>query len=479
MDSSDRDDAFLQVKEYLLACPTLPNNHPFIQAALRGVEQERQRQARDAKLQEKFTAANKTRNNTSSTTSVQNSDKDLEVIESNEASPQHPAVATQQQDSVRMKMDDPEDDWHEISAKEEITAQPPDEPAALGPALAHATVQALAQHGVQVNHPWQALAVALHAALRTLDFDCLGTTPAATTGGFAPPVRALPETQFLPANVWRNNNRQVSLRYRKTGTGAMILNVQTTSDTNHPSDEAVLDVTFGTSTPETSDWQVPIAEHVNLESWARASQRGTKAIAPSLHYKQLAVFLAAFCQRFDVVADSTAEETAAKLPYVDNSILQRPDPATAMNIDNNNVVVPTTIPPLDQPPAEPWMREQQPPTIASAFGQRFPRSGHGDFAGDLMPSGLPTIPDNPLLMQGGGGVGDPGNLMGPGHPLFNGPPGPHGMTPRFDPFGPPQLDIGNTRGRGRGRGSSSGDPNPDHLRPPNNLGNNNNNNMFL
>ena len=96
MDSSDRDDAFLQVKEYLLACPTLPNNHPFIQAALRGVEQERQRQARDAKLQEKFTAANKTRNNTSSTTSVQNSDKDLEVIESNEASPQHPAVATQQ-----------------------------------------------------------------------------------------------------------------------------------------------------------------------------------------------------------------------------------------------------------------------------------------------------------------------------------------------------------------------------------------------
>ena len=98
------------------------------------------------------------------------------------------------------------------------------------------------------------------------------------------------------------------------------------------------------------------------------------------------------------------------------------------------------------------MREQlQPPTIESAFGLRVPN--RGDFAGDLMPGGLQIDPS-----QGG-------NLMGPGHPMFG--VGPNGMTPRFDPFGPPQPDIGSTRG-GRG-GPSQGRPNPDHMRPPNNL----------
>ena len=92
-----------------------------------------------------------------------------------------------------------------------------------------------------------------------------------------------------------------------------------------------------------------------------------------------------------------------------------------------------------------------------------------------------------------------GNLMGPSHQFFQqdfeddfeaennmGPagfptPGGLGMQPRFDPFYPPGVQgnvpgRGVKRGRGRGRGRfTGGDPNPDHQRPPNNLGGN----MFM
>jgi hypothetical protein len=97
--------------------------------------------------------------------------------------------------------------------------------------------------------------------------------------------------------------------------------------------------------------------------------------------------------------------------------------------------------------------------------------------------------------------GTMGNLMGPNLPAFHQgrpqqqqPPnddpaylGFGGMRPRFDSFGSPggPADIDTTNNGlpppptgppRRGFPGGSGNPNQDHLRPPNNL---NNNNMFL
>ena len=443
------DNVFSKVKEYILACPDVPADHPAIQAALRGIAQEEQRRIRDAKLQQKFAKTTKT----SEITPAQSTEADLEVIDHEE----EPRRSSPNPDS-----EDLTDDWHEVPAEQ----SPTDNSAAtLGEALAHATVQSLSQHQVQVRQPWQALAVALHGALRSglLDFRCIGREEdQAAAGGFAPPVRELPATQFLPQNLWSNPNlKQISLRYRKAGFGAVVLTVTEIKGENN---EASITVTFGSSkSAETmaEPLLVKIAEHVNLDSFVRASNGG-KAVPPSLHYKQLSAFLSSFCQCFDVGSIHDSTETGVpsqveSLPYVDRSVttsLSRPYPAGAL---------PTTVPPPFHQPVEPWMREQnQPPTIDSAFGFHVP--GRGDFAGDLVPGGLHMDP-----MQGG-------NLMGPDHPMFAG--GHHGMTPRFDPFGPPQPDpLGGTRGGGRaGRGGpSQGVPNPDHMRIPNNL----NNNMFM
>lgn len=446
------DNAFSKVRKYLLACPDVPDDHPAIQAALRGLAQEEQRHIRDAKLQQKFSKTTKN----PEISPAQSTDTDLEVIDHVEEGPRRSSPHS-------ASGEDLPDDWHEVPADQ----TPSDDYAAsLGEALAHATVQSLAQHQVRVREPWQALAVALHGALRSdlLDFRCTGKEQdQAASGGFAPPARELPATTFLPPNLWSNPNlKTISLRYRKPGLGDAV--VLTVAEIQGDNNEACVSVAFGPSkSSETmaEPLRVKIADYINLDSFMRASNGG-KAVPPSLHYKQLSAFMTSFCQCFDVgaihdSAEGSAPNEAESLPYVDRSIacgLPRPDPAGAL---------PTTVPPLHQRPVEPWMREQyQPPTIESAFGLRVP--GHGDFAGDLVPGGLSADP-----MRGG-------NLMGPDHPMFAG--GPHGMTPRFDPFGPPQPDaLGGTRGGGSvGRGGpSQGRPNPDHMRPPNNL----NNNMFM
>lgn len=436
-------DAFAKVKDYLLACPDVPKDHPAIQAALRGIAQEEQLLARDTKLQQKFSKkAAATSSSPPAIAIAESNETDLEVIQ-HEKEPRR---------SSPNPSSEGEEEWQEVPVRDSTTD---DGAASLGEALAQVSVQSLAHHKIQVRQPWQALAVALHGALRShlLDFRCTGKEdPTPTAGGFAAPIRELPATQFLPGNLWNNPNvTEVALRYRKAGTGSVVLSVTLIKGGNN--DELVL-VTFGPSKSQegtAEPLRVKIADHVNMDSWTKASSRG-KPVAPSLHYINLSAFLTCFCQRFDVgsIHDSTeakATNPAAELPYVDRSIqtlAARPDPANALR---------TTVGAPSNRPVEPWMREQhQPPTIDSAFGLRIP--GRGDFAGDLVPGGLNVDP------LGGG------NQMGPNHPMFSG--GPHGMVPRFDPFGPPQPDMGGNR-------RSQGRPNHDHMRPPSNL----NNNMFM
>ena len=102
-------------------------------------------------------------------------------------------------------------------------------------------------------------------------------------------------------------------------------------------------------------------------------------------------------------------------------------------------------------------------------------------ASDLLP--FPNTGYRPSWEEGG-------SLVGPNHPIFHPDDGgqflPPGVPPgaRFDPFfpipGPLGTGItgpfpgsvdnrgrGRGRGRGMGRGGTSGEPNPDHLKPPN------------
>jgi hypothetical protein len=102
-----------------------------------------------------------------------------------------------------------------------------------------------------------------------------------------------------------------------------------------------------------------------------------------------------------------------------------------------------------------------------------PPPTRGDFAGDL---GC-----DPLRMPGR----PTGNTMGPNHPMFQQQQQPvgynpqddyrsgFGMRPRFDPFGPPGVPPGPPPPRGGGNPQGRpvpGEPNPDHLTPPNSLG---------
>ncbi|DAZ99679.1 TPA: hypothetical protein N0F65_001916 [Lagenidium giganteum] len=114
---------------------------------------------------------------------------------------------------------------------------------------------------------------------------------------------------------------------------------------------------------------------------------------------------------------------------------------------------PTTTPAV--PTRSPYNRE---PTYLPSSPYDMPRVG----GGDIFPPGL--------------GGGDPGSLVGPGHPLFGG----RGYDPsvgpvpgaRFDPFGPVGLDpmgpsgFGRPRPRGPAPNMPFGGPNPDHLRMP-------------
>jgi len=81
---------------------------------------------------------------------------------------------------------------------------------------------------------------------------------------------------------------------------------------------------------------------------------------------------------------------------------------------------------------------------------------YGVGSNDLYPPGFQPFPGGPVWSPPNSGGG---SLMGPGHPIFGPRGGPSGGFPghppgaRFDPYGPPGVNI-------------PPNPRPDHLRPP-------------
>jgi len=528
-------DDFEILRKYISKCPLLKQTSPAIKAALEGMEKEEKRRIRDAKLKAKF-GGNKTATSSSATSSALVMNDEIVVVEkespsgsvileatnNNNLNNSNSNIDDMEWQDVRQQQSDEEVPSaraiHDSFTKEDVSENNNVDDCFLGQTLAKACIDAIASQAqknkpVQVSTPLAAVAVALHVSLRSefLNFACTGIPETKPMKGFAPPIRELPKTEFLPKH-WDTNPQSSpqALRYRKPDTGAVILTVE-----GHPSKEdsvsnsTICKVTFSpanrsSSSSKDSDktcLEFPLDEHMNLDSWNAAALKSTnRKIAPSLHYKNLSGLLSKFCQTFDLGAVPNDQDnemggivhpgykinrnTKMEAPGVfaaSSSFVSSSSSSNTMEARPRGYEVPTR---LDQ--AFPSV----PAAAAAARGNIDPMGlAHGDFSGDLLPAGL----QDPRFsrMPGGSrmpGIGS-GNLMGPNHPAFGHfppgnfpgnipmPGGPGTMQPRFDPIVPPCLGGGGDDlvPPGTRRPRARGEPNPDHLRPPNSLGNN----MFM
>lgn len=513
--SSNEHAEFDIVTEYLLRCPHVASvrDNPAIKAAIDGIEKEKTRRIRDSKLRHKFSGK---RNAAAVSYGSKSNSKHYEEFNSCDLTDREDIVVVEKDDidmnniTARMEAEEQDKEWQDVLQKDNISLecnidQPfgiegiSDGSSYLGRSLSKACVDAIAERNhinrVVVSSPLAAVSVALHAALRSLDFACTGVPEKGLSkkGGFASPIRELDKNQFLPYR-WDDENSNattessiISLRYRNKDMGAVVLNVEFNNDGCHNSNENVSDTKETTVqvtlVPANNKDSIPdqalsflLSEHINLDSWntamlkeskAKASKNHVGKIAPILHYKNLSGLMSKFCQTFDIGANNDDEPNF--IPAV-KCTEQYPSHQLT------RVAAPQDVS---------WKAGRVPSTFDQAFLKRNPM--HGDFSSDILPGGL------------SGGVGVGGNLMGPNHPLFSpydngrgqgmgggfGFGGPGTMQPRFDPVLPPFVD-GNINGNGpatsrrpQKKPSRTGDPNPDHLPPPNSLSEYDHDHMFM
>ena len=431
-------------------------------------------------------------------------------------------------DEIDMSQQDRNEDeeWETIEQLKEEQSSP------LGRKLAEEVILCLAStdSNAYVSAPLAAVALSLHCAMvsSTLSFKCTGCIPTKdlvpkTANGFAQPIRDLPRNTFLP-KYWDNEatlsttisvgNTNVSevvfgyiaLRYRKDGVGNVTLRLtQVLSDDNHlqmvenTRKHVKVDFLRNDEPLKSEPFVFPLEDYLNLPAFEKAvATASNRKVLPSLHFKSLPILLGSFTSYFDLgrVNDSIDDsKLATKIDetkrFVDAYVSMLPESTQVTSKGENNRYNANHL----------ASRPGRPPTVDD-FGIPQRNSGlfQGDFASDLVPGGI--VPP-------GQHIGGTGNLMGPNHPMFIGEnhqgPGGNGsrpdfggniprfgglgMQPRFDPYGPPggPTDPNNGplnlpgRGQGQGRGKKipppppGGDPNPDHMKPPNDLSNN----MFM
>jgi PI31 proteasome regulator N-terminal len=486
-DDDDHEHDWERIQQYLHDCPHVSPGHPLIEAAIRAVEKEYARLQRDRKLQSKFSTTlppqhphhdGKTPLRTSTGTTMTSTvlavdpmEDGLVVVENRPRSPLPPPTAEEEMEW--QDVPDKEKEDHEQAA----TTSSSSSSSFLGKTLAKAAIDKMAEHQQKVKSPVAAIAVALHAALRseTLGFACTGIPEPETMTGFAPPVRALAPHQFLPMS-WDSSSTNLALRYRKAGTGALVLLVQGEDEPTKMISVRLQPASSKEPSPQKMEFALD--EHVNLDSW-NAAVKVTPYVSPALHYKSLALLMTKFCQTFDLgTVQEEDEDTSVcatqPTPYVDNTVMQ--------DIPRSEFIpARATAPSSVGGHRMPDFAGRVPSTLGEAFPGILPQRVGGDFSGDLTPAGIV----DPRCLPDGGLMG--GNLMGPNHPLFQGGPGgirggiplggPGSMQPRFDPIYPDVIDFpgGGQAPAGRlHRPRPLGDPNPDHLRPPNSF----NGNMF-
>lgn len=471
MKTEAEQDDFDRVKAYLLECTHVSNDSPAIKAALLAIDKEKLRVERDRKLQLKFS-----KGKTSSSTNT--------LVPPTATNLEDSVVVVDESDPTRTPPSSVDEGIDEIMEWQDIEGKGKDDndsnTSFLGMNMAKTVVDAISEHKAKARTPVAAAAMALHAALRSdvLGFSCTGVPEdkCTTNTGFAAPVRELPKSQFLPMQ-WDAKSNIIALRYRKTGTGALVLEVEKKEDSR----VTVHLRPANTKEPASQTLDFALIDHVNLDSWNAASKTGA-AVSPSLHYKSLAVLLTNFCRTFDLgsIKDGVVNETSSSVPYVDHTAVSGDTGKQAAYVAQTYGVPPLPVEApkgASSPEGPNWSHE-----VPSTLGEAFPSAGvaqrDGDFAGDLAPSGFR---DPLFLPEQRGRMG--GNLMGPNHPAFqggsemsgpNGFPmgGPGSMQPRFDPMYPMGIDPngGSSTGRRSKVPSRRGEPNPDHLAPPDAFG---------
>lgn len=339
----------------------------------------------------------------------------------------------------------------------------------LGQALAEMVTRSVADAKVRVSNPVAAVALALHAAMRTerLGFKCTGIPPdddgqsgGGGGGGFAAPTRELPKTKFLPEK-WDEAKRgsggtdantkkstRISLRYRKDGLGSTVLRVTEREAALHqPSGAISITVASSTNSEPTAaaggGRSFDASRHINLAGLAAAvtSERQRLGISPTsdvevkvspvLHYLDLAGLMTAFVTSFDLgsIRDPTVTEEDKAAAMAGNGSCSnsmeveqsRPyrkqvDPSSGSQIPP----VPTpAVPGVANPPRLPTGPGIPQPGRAPRIEDLDPslrRPGPGgDFGGDLAPGGI-LDPRRGMSQED-----NRGSLMGPNHPAFRGP----------------------------------------------------------
>jgi hypothetical protein len=465
MKTEECDDAteYEAVKAYVSQCPV--QSEWAVTAALKGLEQEYRRRQRDARLKAKFTQQQQQEKEST------DYDVDAVKVEKTDAfAAAETAVAeralTAEQD-VNMSTDDWQDVEDTTAPAAALAAAEAEESSALGARLAKEAIAMTAANDVKVATPVAAIAVALHAALLQSGFVCTGLPDPPTQSGFAPAIRPLSADKFLPNN-WDAKPESIQIRYRKEGTGSVVLTV--TAVEGDTLQVALNRISSNSTTePLPQPLMFPVSDHVNLESFSRAA--ATQKVHPALHYKALAALMTQFVQTFDL--GHVEDEELMKDP------VQPPPPVDPVHTKASFPGAPKglvpPVPPQPQPVA-PWGDASVFPAHPSEPG--FPgvplRQG-GDFADDLNPVGIPPV------HPGGGMGGLGGSQMGPTHPIFGGgPPQPEQPTPgftgmprpRFDPYGPPggpteiDDDMTHPHPSHPQQPGGPGDPNPDHQPVP-------------
>lgn len=484
-DDLDRQKQEIEIlRKHILSCKDLSSSSCAMKAALSGLDKELQRVNRDQKLKEKFS---KSKNEVDR--------KDFDDPEScvvdwkNEKNTNNNVKSDRVDDSILME-------WQDVhSPSPEPAPGSTFEESILGKKLTEEAISKIANADAKVSDELSAVAVAIHSALLSdlLNFKCTGVPELnnddSSSNGFAKPIRELPKHQFLPDEFHSRKDRNlVQLRYRKKETGAVLLKLSliTTSDETNISIEFSSTVNQPEPNPQ-GPISFPLTDHFNLDSFNTALDSAQKRskfakILPTLHFKRLSILLTNFVSTFDVgpVNGPTLELKTRDNIRVENSI-------------SNTKMSPLTNLSTGSEPINTRYDNQGNPDYYTMQDFNRPRM-QGDFDQDLLPGGNPILqpafdlntgslmgPNHPMFRDHHGDLEDDYGMNDPLRPAFGG----LGMRPRFDPYGPPGGPTDTRRNGGRGRGGRNanrgrgrgmfGEPNPDHQRPPNNLGGN----MFM
>ena len=415
---------YKQVRQYLLSCNTVPLDCDAMQVSLKALEKATKQTIRDEKLRQKF-AKQQNNNTTTSTTSMEDDEDDWLTITSppKECSPANNTTNSNDEDALIL-------DTNSIIQSEESSSS------LLGRTLAKDSIQMISDANICVWNPFEGIAVLLHVTLLKLQFKCT-TSQETKLGGFAPPIRELPQGQILPPN-WNDTSsssssdkQKITFWYRKQNRTMLSIELE---------QDDVMNVFFG-DTVEQPCMTFPLDHYFNSTSFQTAKNKNNQTkISPLLHYKSVSTLLTKFTSSIDCMGDPSMGD----IP----NYATHPLPPTSNTTTNTNTNT-THLPPL----------YHNPPSIMINNDRR----KMGDFHTDL----FGTRPDI-----------SSGNLMGPNHSIFAprhddsdvGGFGDHNMQPRFDPIYPPGVGPGIGRNRNKQKKRPKGELNPDHLRPPSNLG---------